>query len=274
MHTAPVILALILTAGMSWYFFRIQSKELPPEPTEEVKGLAITPPPPPPPVIEELKIEKKVFGKSTKGKVIEGYEIGSGEDVWLLFSSIHGDEIGTTDLLNALINEIQTNPSVVAKNKKLIIIPIANPDGYYDRTDKLNANKVNLNLNFKTSYWRKYGPEGTYAGKEPFSEIESQVLKEVVETYKPNGMVAYHSQGALVSPELEEPSKALAKWYAKKVGYDYFTHWDFPGTATKWFEENYHKPAITVEISKQLQSDWEINKPALMELISSDSIVF
>ena len=214
-------------------------------------------------------IQNKIFGYSTKGKPIEGYEIGSGTNTLLLFGAIHGNEMGTADLLNQLIETIKGDPELVAKNKKLIIIPIANPDGYYDRTDKYNANGVNLNLNFDTSGWRLYGPDGYYAGPRPFSEVESQVLKKVVEEYYPSMMIAFHARGALVSPEAGKESQALARWYAQKTGYDYYTDWDYFGTATRWFKETKGHPAITVELTSYLESDWAINKKALLELISS-----
>lgn len=264
--TILLTLAIIIT-GL--YFFTAKSSYTPP-PADVIT--TPTPTPEPTPQEDPAKgpmFEKKTFGYSVKEKPIEGYEIGDGENALLLFSSIHGDEMGTTDILNQLVKEISANLSLVATTTKLIIIPIANPDGYYDRTDKLNANGVNLNLNFMTSDWQKYGPEGTYAGPEPFSEIESQILKAVVEQYKPIAMVAFHSEGALVSPENGPASIALAKWYAKKTGYIFFEEWDYPGTATKWFEETTGKPAITVELTRQLQSDWNINKTALLNLISN-----
>ncbi len=220
---------------------------------------------------ESNVIEKKIFGNSEKGKVIEGYVVGAGENVILLFGAIHGNEMGTAELLRQLILEIALDPSLVSPKNKLIVIPVANPDGYFDRTDNLNANKVNLNLNFATSDWKKYGPEGNYAGPEPFSEIESQVVKQVVEQYKPSMMVSFHSHGNLVSPEKIVSSVALAQWYSKKSGYKYFDEWDYAGTATKWFEETTGNPAITVELSADLQSDWEINRKVLFELIAGEN---
>lgn len=221
---------------------------------------------------QSKKIEKKTFGYSVKGRPIEGYEIGNGSNVILLLASTHGDEMGTADLLNRFVEEIKANPGVISKTKRLIVIPIVNPDGYYDRTDKLNASEVNLNLNFTTSDWKEYGPEGTYAGPQPFSEIESQIIKQVVEQYNPIVMISYHASGALVSPESDGASTKWGYWYAAKTGYEYYDVWDFPGTATKWFSETYAKPAITVELTKYLESDWEINKGALLELISSDNL--
>ena len=109
----------------------------------------------------------------------------------------------------------------------------------------------------------------TFTGKAPFSEPESVVIKQVVEQFtQPNDL--YHSQSALVSPEASSASETWAHWYANKTGYKYFTDWDFPGTATKWFLETTGNPAITVELTWNLQSDWEINQSALLELISSD----
>jgi len=214
-----------------------------------------------------FKFEQKVFGHSRTGRPIEGYEIGKGEDVIFLHASIHGNEMGTTDLLVELIDEIRASNSLVADSKRLIIVPIANPDGYYDRIDKLNGNGVNLNLNFLTDDWEFYGQQGTFAGPQPFSEVESLVIKKIVEDYKPNLMVAYHAKGALVSPEANDESIALAKWYAQKTGYEYFDEWEYWGTATRWFMETTGRAAITVELSEYLQSDWNINKKALLELI-------
>lgn len=221
---------------------------------------------------KKVIIEKKVFGYSEKGKEVGGYVFGSGGNAILMIGSIHGNEMGTTDLLNKLIEEIKLTPILVPESKKIIIIPIVNPDGYYDRTDNLNANKVNLNLNFDTTSWAKYGPEGNFAGNGPFSEKESQVIRDVVGQYKPSVMLSFHSSGALISPEAGEASENLAKWFSQKTGYDYFDGWDYPGTATRWFVETANNPAITIEISKDLQSDWERNNKALLDFIAADSL--
>ncbi len=81
-------------------------------------------------------------------------------------------------------------------------------------------------------------------------------------------MIAFHSQGGIVSPEYTEGSVQLAKWYAQKTGYGYFDEWDYAGTATRWFEETTSNPAITVELTNHVDNDWDINRSALLELIS------
>ncbi len=222
-------------------------------------------------VDQETSIEKKIFGLSATGRPIEGYVIGSGPETIFMFGSIHGNEMGTTDLLNRLIQTIKDKPELVSSQKRLIVVPIANPDGYYDRTDKYNAHGVNLNNNFDTTGWAQYNPDGYYAGPHPFSEIESIVLKLIVEQYEPDMMLAFHARGALTSPESSQESIDLAKWYADETGYKYYTEWDYSGTATKWFTETTGKPSITVELRQYLKSDWEINKGVLLKLISSST---
>lgn len=240
----------LLVVGVFW--FNWNSNAVSEEPT----------PTPVPPFLQ-----KHTFGQSVAGRAIEGYEIGRGTEVILMLGSIHGNEMGTTDLLTQLIEEVIASPSLVSKNKKLVVIPMANPDGFIDRIDKSNANGVNLNLNFPTAKWEHYGSGGTYAGPEPFSEPESRIIRDVVERYQPAALIAFHARGALVSPELSDVSKKLSSWYAAKSGYDYYDEWDYFGTATRWFEETTGRPSTTVELTKYLESDWRINQPALMELI-------
>lgn len=225
---------------------------------------------------EVSSFQMKQFGESTQGKPIVGYEIGKGEDVYFLFGSIHGNEMSSGDILDQLVKEVAVNPSIVSPNKKFVIIPITNPDGYYDRTDKLNANGVNLNLNFPTSKWQQYGPQGMFAGEEPFTEVESRIIRDVVESYKPRAMLSFHAKGLLVSPEYNDISAALGHWYADRTDYMYFDHeeWDFPGTATKWFAETTGKAAITIELPDYVKTDWKTNKKPLMELITSDTLSF
>ena len=214
-------------------------------------------------------VEEKIFGQSTDGKPITGFVIGTGTDTTLMFGSIHGNEMGTADLLNTFVKYVKSNPSSIGANERILVIPILNPDGYYDRTDKLNANEVNLNLNFGTSDWAMYGSEGQYAGPEAWSEAESRVLRDVVLKYLPNRMIAYHSNGSLTNPEFSDASAELAWWYGVRSGYTYYADpaWDYSGTATKWFEETYKKAAITIELNDHYMNDWSQNKAPMLELL-------
>ena len=225
-------------------------------------------------------IKEVIYGYSSLGKEVKGYEIGNGPESVFLFGAIHGNEKGTRDLLERMVIEIKLQPEMVSKDLRLIIIPVLNPDGFYDRTDKLNGNGVNLDLNFETGEWKKYGPEGTYAGLEPFSEPESRIVRDIVENNNVIQMISFHSRGSLVIPDDNQPSMDLAEWYALKTGYTYtgsdpfnfFGHTYF-GTPTTWFVAKTGNAGVTVEITDHYSSDWERNKKALMELVSAREVV-
>lgn len=72
---------------------------------------------------ESKKIEKKTFGYSVKGRPIEGYEIGNGQNTILLLASIYGNEIGTADLLSKFVEEVKANPSLISKTKQFVFNP-------------------------------------------------------------------------------------------------------------------------------------------------------
>ncbi len=212
----------------------------------------------------------RTFGVSEKGREIEGYELGTGSECLLFFGGIHGNEKGTVVLLEQLADEVIAKPELVAPTKRVVIIPLLNPDGYSEGIYRDNTNGVNLNRNFLTTGWTANPDTTTFAGLQPFSEAESSVLRDVVEECQPSLMLAFHSQGGVVSPELGKDSMALAEWYIAKTGYAYYNDWDYPGTATKWFTETTGKPALTVEITNHIESDWEINQDALLQLINSE----
>ena len=129
----------------------------------------------------QINVQTITFGYSGQGRAITGSIFGNGAESILLFGAIHGNEKGTTSLLNTFVQEVAKNPSLVGSNKKIVIIPLLNPDGYYLGLNKVNANNVNLNLNFATTDWKQYGGDSNlFAGNEPFTESESRVLRDVV----------------------------------------------------------------------------------------------
>ncbi len=212
------------------------------------------------------------FGHSEQGRVISGYVFGSGSDVIFLFGAIHGGkEPSSARLLDRFVSELGGNPRRVSSGKTVIIIPISNPDGYFDRKDKLNSKGVNLNRNFSTSSWGEAGwdTEGSI-GSEPFSEAESRVIQSVVGRYGVGTMYAFHSQGNLVNPELGHPaSQSLARQYASLSRYYYYEDiaWNFPGTATRWFVETRGGPAVTVELASHTVADWSRHQNALFAVV-------
>jgi hypothetical protein len=214
--------------------------------------------------------EVRTAGFSEAGREILSYQYGTGENCIFLFAAIHGSERGGKDLLTKLGEEIDANRDLIDPSNKLVLLPLANPDGYYDREDKLNANGVNLNRNFATSKWSSNGEDETFSGEEAFSEKESQMIRDLSLSCNPVAMISFHAKGGLVSPELNDKSKTLANWYSWQTGYQYYADWDFEGTATKWFAELTGNAAITVELTSYDGSDWKMNRRTLVNLISQD----
>ncbi len=221
------------------------------------------------PALAEEIATKRIIRYSENGRAIDAYQFGSGGSCLLFFAGIHGNEKGAVDMLRTFADEIAAQPSILSFEKKVVIIPLLNPDGYMEDLYRTNANGVNLNRNFETQGWTTYPDEETFAGTEPFSEAEARALREVVQECAPDMMLAFHSQGGVISPEANAESVALGDWYANKTGYTIYNDWNYSGTATQWFTNTTGKPAITVEISSHDKSDWEINRSALLELIGS-----
>lgn len=223
----------------------------------------------------EEPLVAEIFGYSEQGRPLLQYRFGTGEECVLVFGGIHGNERGTVALLEQFAHDLARHPETISADKRVVVIPLANPDGYFARTDKLNANLVNLNRNFFTDDWlQQAGDDQTFAGTAPFSERETQALVEAVNACRPSTLIAFHSQGALVSPEDNHASQQLGQWYASQTGYGYFTDWDFAGTATRWFAEATHQAAITVELTFHDQSDWLINQQVLWDLVTQKSVWF
>ncbi len=221
------------------------------------------------PALAEEIATKRIIGYSEGGRAIDAYQFGSGSSCLLFFAGIHGNEKGVVDMLRTFADEIALRPNIISPEKKVVIIPMLNPDGYTEDLYRTNVNGVNLNRNFATADWTTNPDEETFAGTEPFSETEARALRELVQECTPDMMIAFHSQGGVISPEANIESVAFGDWYATKTGYTIYNDWNYPGTATQWFASTTGRPAITVEISSHDKSDWEINRSALLELIGS-----
>gem|GEM_PF-1805633 len=217
----------------------------------------------------------RVLGYSEEGRTIAGYDIGSGGYCVLLIAGIHGGkEPGGKGMMDRFVDDLFSGTETVHPDKRALVIPLANPDGYFGRDDKLNANGVNLNRNFRTSEWVTGDADTTtYAGEAPFTERESRVIRDIAATCADGVMVSFHARGNFVNPENSERSTALARWYAENSGYEYYEGWYYHGTATRWFEETVGGPAITVEMTDYTAHDWEMNRDPLRALVT-DTLVF
>lgn len=179
----------------------------------------------------------------------------------ILFVGVtHGEEPQGKFLIENFIEKI-INHNLQFKNN-LYFIPCLNPDGL-SKNKRGNANNVDLNRNFNTKNFEiTTFDDNTISGEKPLSEIESQFLTNVVETYKFDVILSFHAPFAIVN--YDGPAEDFAEKISKITGYPVQASIGYPtpgsfGTYTG-VEKNI--PTITLEVSDKLSNEelWEQNK--------------
>lgn len=138
------------------------------------------------PELEKLKKAFKISeeGLSVMGEKIISVEIGNGPVKVLAWSQMHGNETTTTkacfDVFNYLIGR-NPNANEILERCTIKIIPILNPDAAFLYTRE-NANQIDLNRDAKK-----------------LSEIESWVLRKVLNTFSPDFCLNLHDQRSIYS---------------------------------------------------------------------------
>ncbi len=204
-------------------------------------------------------------GTSTKGKPITYTKLGNGSNVTLLFASIHGSERAGTPILNRFKNYLMENCELL-DGKTVIIIPVANPDGFAKKT-RYNANGIDLNRNFPADNRENNKTNGHFA----LSEIESYELYKIINIYKPSKILAFHAAMNCIdydgpAEELAERLAAKCKLPLKKVGAR-------PGSLGSYVGLELNMPIITVEMTKEDSKSseaqlWRDYKDMLIEAVN------
>ncbi len=244
---------------------------------------------------ETAKKERKVIGKSVEGREIEAYTYlprgkagGKGETHLMFVGGIHGGyEWNSILLAYTFIDYLETNPEVIPDNLFVTVIPSANPDGLYaviqeegrftvadvpesgsTGLGRFNAHDVDLNRNFDC----KWQPESTWrenvvsAGSSPFSEPETQAIRDFVLEHDPDVVVFWHSQANAVYPaecggDILPETRDIMQAYARAANYqalESFDAYEVTGAADGWFA-SIGIPALTVELKTHEKIEWEQN---------------
>lgn len=192
-------------------------------------------------------IEKRVIGKSVKGRDIVAWRLGnprSSKKV-LLLAAMHGNEKAPVRTLRAL------RDGKPIKGADIWVVPVVNPDGYA-KNRRQNARRVDLNRNFSTSWKKQKG--ATYSGRKAFSEPETRALRNFVKKIKPRYTISFHQP--LNGIDIRDTgnnkwAKRLAKHIdLPKKSFDCFSKCH--GTYSMWFRKHRKQGAvITVEMKKK-----------------------
>ncbi len=227
------------------------------------------------------KTEKRVIGKSFLGRELYAVKLGEGSPVGIVQYAIHGREFITAELAFAQYRRGIYQGSVW-------LLPLVNPDGALlsqrgldgvgdaeirerllawngGSEDfslwKANARGVDLNVNFPAR-WGK-GARNTqtagaenYIGEYPFSENETQALRDFTLEIKPSYTVSYHTKGEEIywyfyqSPHTCPRDKGLATALSVSTGYPLGNAGGSAGGYKDWCIQRLKIPAFTVEVGK------------------------
>ena len=217
---------------------------------------------------------KRVIGKSVLGREIFALHIGSMRGPQVISQyAIHGRE-WVTGLL-ALYHVRRGLPRGGAW-----ILPLTNPDGAllsqegkssvpagatfsWDERElplwKANFNAVDLNVNFDARWGRgtqnmRAPAFANYIGPHPFSEPETQALRDFTVEIGPAATVSWHTKGEEIYWNFFQPplrrmrDHKLAKAIARSTGYLPVTLRGSAGGYKDWCIEKLKIPAFTVEV--------------------------
>lgn len=215
------------------------------------------------------------IGRSVENRPIYKAEFGSGEDVTLFFSCFHGGERCTAGFGYQFANLLHENPSLLAEGKKVVVIPILNPDGFA-RGTRNNANNVDLNRNYPTLNWGRQ-PEGRkiYFGPMPASEPETRLVLKLLADVQPDKILSIHQP--LECNNNDGPNGlALAELMARHNGYPVEPYIGFPtpGSFGTFAGIERGIPMVTLEMPKgEAESEasakmWEDNREAILAVVN------
>jgi predicted deacylase len=208
-----------------------------------------------------------------QGRPIVYHTFGSGPIKRLLVGGIHGGyEFNTVRLISRTIEHLSANPDEVPSQVTLYVIANMNPDGSAAGSDRIhgrtNANKVDLNRNWDFK-WRPNAFHGFYrisGGSAPFSEPETRLVRDFIESQRMDAVVFYHSAANAVFPAAVVTTTntvALAKVMARATGYRYMPD-GIPGQVTTGDAIDYlasvpHISAVEVELLSRADIEWSRN---------------
>jgi protein MpaA len=171
------------------------------------------------------------IGESREGRPIGLVRAGdpAGTRSVLVVGCVHGDECAG----RAVAERLASTTAGGAPGVRVLVVRNLNPDGFA-RGSRGNARGVDLNRNALVG-WRRIGGRGSrhFSGLRPFSEPESQAVRELLLRERPRIVVWYHQplRGVDV-PELGDD--LAARRYAKRVGLPVRPLPAYPGSLSRW----------------------------------------
>ncbi len=201
------------------------------------------------------------IGTSVQGRSIIAYRFGHGSSYVVYVGGTHGNEQSSVYTLNSWLDYLERNYDQIPAQRTIIVIPNLNPDGYA-KSQRTNANNVDLNRNFPTNNWKQgvtmpggsYNPNG--GGSAPLSEPESKALADYVLSVHPRLVLTYHATAGVVIPNDSGDSVSLAQTYDQKSNLNFESNgqtstifnYDTTGAFEDWLHDKQNLPALLIEL--------------------------
>jgi hypothetical protein len=144
------------------------------------------------------------IGYSVEGRILSALKVSDNPDVdedeppILIIGCHHGNEILSVEaplvFIHYLIDNYGSNPKITnwINTMEIWFIPLLNPDGR-EQLRRYNNRDVDLNRNYSF----QFTAGGTH-GPKPFSEPETQSVRNFVQSHRPILCLTYHTSGRLV----------------------------------------------------------------------------
>lgn len=226
----------------------------------------------------------KEIGLSANGEPLVITQLGNGPRAIVLIGGLHaGFAPGSVSLVQELVEYFSTHSEQIPANVSLYIMPLANPDSLSGSVEtkagRLNGNGVDLNRNWDCNWsasaqWRTIPLD---PGSGPFSEPETQALRDFFLDLRPEAVIFYGARGELVVPgdrtcgqrNSQSGSQNLASIYGARSGYKYgfITSYPISGDATDWLDRQ-GIPAISILLSNYTAIDWDRNLRGVQDVLA------
>jgi hypothetical protein len=218
---------------------------------------------------------------SVQGRPLVVHQFGSGP-VWrAMIGAIHGAyEWNTAVLMTRTLQHLIANPDELPDEVTLFILPVANPDGHAAGrktiAGRTNANSVDLNRNWDYEWQANafFGRRPIGGGSAPFSEPETQALRDFIMNNRISEVIFYHSAYPAVfagAGITHTQAVSLAQHIAQATGYPYrpegIPNQIMTGGATDWLTMN-GVNAIEIELTNHRGIDWPQNLRGLRAFLN------